>query len=127
MNKKKSSTKNKPSHSTNFHGDVKRPVHTGSGNLCIDNITYSETAAKLSPLHKTILSSFEDSIVPEIHEIIKRLNTVAISDVLDVIAISESNQLTEQEINKFFSRIRVPFEEKSVIDVLSGHSGPKEL
>lgn len=39
----KSATRNKHTHETHFHGDVRGPSHTGSGDIIVDKIYFTET------------------------------------------------------------------------------------
>jgi len=93
------------SHETSFHGPVYGPVHTGSGDIHVEQSAYATDEESLARLRAGLIASVDVTRYPALAFIIARLKAGQIREVGELLAALEKTQLSQSEIARFLTTL----------------------
>ncbi len=87
---------------TNIHGPVYGPVHTGSGDINIQNVADESSHATL---HSELLQRM-DTTNSDLIELLEQLSSERLLEIKQLYDVIETHHVTDQEIKDFLSQLR---------------------
>lgn len=91
---------------THFHGEVKGPVHTGSGDIRIDQLTYGADEQALAQLQADLIARLDAAQYQVVTVIVTRLRAAQVQELQVLLAGLEQIQLTQQETAHWLTTVR---------------------
>ena len=118
MTRKKRGEKN---HSTtSFQGSVYGPVHTGSGNIRVEQLSYGAEGDVSSDLRAQLVAHIDATSYRTVNTIIEQLGTRRVQELDKVIEALEEQRLSHQEMMNLLGKVRAAVLEAQQCKLLPG-------
>jgi hypothetical protein len=98
---------------THFHGEVKGPVHTGSGDIRIDQLTYGADEQTLAQLQADLIARLDAAQYQVVTAIVTQLRADKLQELQVLLASLEQIQLSQQEMAHWLIAVRPALVEAS--------------
>ncbi len=97
---------NSPKIETHFHSEVKGPVHTGSGDIHINQLTYGTDEQTLAQLRADLIGRMDATQYQVIAAIVNQLRAERVQELLVLLASLERVQLSQQDMVEWLAKLR---------------------
>jgi len=91
---------------THFHGEVKGPVHTGSGDIRIDQLTYGANEQAITRLRVDLIARLDAAQYQVVTGIVNQLRAEKVQELQTLLASLERIQLTQEEMSHWLAALR---------------------
>lgn len=91
---------------THFHGEVKGPVHTGSGDIRIDQLTYGTDEQALFQLQADLIARLDATQYQVVFTVVNQLRAEQVQELQALLANLERIQLTQEEMAHWLTTLR---------------------
>ena len=121
MTKRKDKSR-QSTHTTQFHGPVRGPVHTGSGDIRIGDLSYGVSEQGLAQLRDQLITALDAARYQVVTTVIERLQAERLQEVQEMATSLEQAQLAQQDAAQFLTTLRqalVEAQQRAVLPVPS--------
>lgn len=91
-------------HETYFYGEIKGPVHTGSGDIYSGASTHSDTE-ELAQLHDSLATRINAASYRTIAAIVQQLSAERAGEIQTILMAIEAQSLSQHEMTKLLTKI----------------------
>ena len=107
-----------PNIATHFHGEVKGPVHTGSGDIYIDTLSYGTDEQAISQLREDVLARLDAAQYQIVTDVVGQLRADQLQELQVILASLDQLKMSQQEAAQWVTALRpalIEAEEKKLL------------